>query len=43
MTVNGTFDLNGYSPTVGGWRGSGTVTSGVSGDRHADAWRTATP
>ncbi|HQU41361.1 MAG TPA: autotransporter-associated beta strand repeat-containing protein, partial [Pirellulales bacterium] len=31
VVVNGTLDLNGYSPTVGGLSGSGTVTSSVSG------------
>ena len=31
VTVNGTLDLNGYDPAVGGLSGSGTVTSGVSG------------
>jgi RHS repeat-associated protein len=31
VTINGTFDLNGYSPTVGRLSGGGTVTSGVSG------------
>jgi len=31
VTVNGTLDLNGYSPSVGALAGNGTVTSGVSG------------
>ena len=31
VTIDGTFDLNGYSPTVGKLAGSGTVTSGVTG------------
>ncbi|HQU41360.1 MAG TPA: autotransporter-associated beta strand repeat-containing protein, partial [Pirellulales bacterium] len=31
VVVNGTLDLNGYSPTIGGLGGSGTVTSGVAG------------
>jgi RHS repeat-associated protein len=31
VTISGTFDLAGYSPTVGNLSGSGTVTSGVSG------------
>ena len=30
-TVNGTLDLNGYSPTLPGLSGSGTVTTSVSG------------
>jgi autotransporter-associated beta strand protein len=31
VTISGTFDLNGYSPTVNSPSGSGTVTPGVSG------------
>lgn len=31
VVVYGTLDLNGYSPTVGGLGGSGTVTSGIAG------------
>ena len=31
VTVNGTLDLNGYSPTLGGLAGSGTVTSTAAG------------
>ena len=30
-TVNGTLDLNGYSPTLPGLAGSGTVTNSGSG------------
>jgi fibronectin-binding autotransporter adhesin len=36
VTVNGTLDLNGYGPSVGGLSGSGTVTSGVSGNAVKD-------
>ena len=31
VTVNGTLDLNGYSPTLPGLSGSGTVTTSVAG------------
>ena len=31
VTVNGTLDLNGYSPTLAGLAGSGTVTSDAAG------------
>ena len=31
VTVNGTLDLDGYSPTLPGLSGSGTVTSSVAG------------
>ena len=31
VTVNGTLDLNGYSPTLAGLAGSGTVTSSATG------------
>ena len=31
VTVNGTLDLNGYSPTLPGLSGSGTITTSVPG------------